>query len=61
MGQGDGTVIEIENQWNLLIDGGSTNKNAVGKYQLLPYLKSRGISRLVGFIFLIRMKIISAE
>ena len=48
VGQGDGTVIEIENQWNLLIDGGSTNKNAVGKYQLLPYLKSRGISRLDG-------------
>ena len=48
VGQGDGIVIEIENQWNLLIDGGSTNKNAVGKYQILPYLKSRGIARLDG-------------
>ena len=48
VGQGDGIVIEIENQWNILIDGGSTNKSALGQYQLLPYLKSRGISRLDG-------------
>ena len=48
VGQGDGIVIEIENQRNILIDGGSTNKSALGQYQLLPYLKSRGISRLDG-------------
>lgn len=48
VGQGDGIVIEIENQWNILIDGGSTNKSALGQYQLIPYLKSRGISRLDG-------------
>ena len=48
VGQGDGIVVEIENRWNILIDGGSTNKNELGKYQLLPYLKSRGISRLDG-------------
>lgn len=48
VGQGDGIVIEIENQWNILIDGGSTNKSMTGQYQLLPYLKSRGISRLDG-------------
>ena len=48
VGQGDGIVIEIENQWIILIDGGSTNKSALGQYQLLPYLKSRGISRLDG-------------
>ena len=48
VGQGDGIVIEIENQWNILIDGGSTNKSALGQYQLLPYLKSRGICRLDG-------------
>ena len=41
-------MVEIENRWNILIDGGSTNKNELGKYQLLPYLKSRGISRLDG-------------
>ena len=35
VGQGDGTVIEIENQWNLLIDGGSTEMIGVGKFQLL--------------------------
>ena len=48
VGQGDGIVVEIENQWNILIDGGSTNKKELGRYQLLPYLKSRGISRLDG-------------
>ena len=48
VGQGDGIVIEIENQWNILIDGGSTNKSALGQYQLIPYLKSRGISKLDG-------------
>ena len=48
VGQGDGIVVEIENRWSILIDGGSTNKSALGQYQLLPYLKSRGISRLDG-------------
>ncbi len=48
VGQGDGIVLEIENRWSILIDGGSTNKSALGQYQLLPYLKSRGISRLDG-------------
>ena len=48
VGQGDGIVIEIENKWNILIDGGSTNKSALGQYQLIPYLKSRGISKLDG-------------
>ena len=48
VGQGDGIVVEMENTWNILIDGGSTNKSALGQYQLLPYLKSRGISRLDG-------------
>lgn len=48
VGQGDGTVVEIENRWNLLIDGGSSNKTKTGQYQILPYLKSRGISHLDG-------------
>ena len=48
VGQGDGIVLEIEGTWNLLIDGGSSNKSAVGQYQILPYLKSRGKSRLDG-------------
>ena len=48
VGQGDGIVVEAEGKWNLLIDGGSTNKSAVGQYQILPYLKYRGISRLDG-------------
>lgn len=60
VGQGDGIVVEIENRWNILIDGGSTNKNELGKYQLLPYLKSRGFPDWTEFMFLTQMKIISA-
>lgn len=48
VGQGDGIVVEADNRWNLLIDGGSTNKSQTGQYQILPYLKSRGISHLDG-------------
>ena len=48
VGQGDGIVVQIKGKWNFLIDGGSTNKSAVGQYQILPYLKNQGISRLDG-------------
>lgn len=48
VGQGDAIVVEAENTWNLLIDGGSSNKSKTGQYQILPYLKSRGISHLDG-------------
>ena len=29
-----------------MMDGGSTSKNKVGQYQIIPFLKSRGIIRL---------------
>ena len=42
-------MVEIENRWNILIDGGQYEiRMNWEKYQLLPYLKSRGISRLDG-------------
>lgn len=48
VGQGDGIVIEAPKGYCFLIDGGSSNKSGVGQYQLLPYLKSQGISYLDG-------------
>lgn len=45
VGQGDGIVIRHKD-FNILIDGGSTSKQAVGEYQILPYLKHEGIGVL---------------
>ncbi|MGN0250480.1 MAG: DNA internalization-related competence protein ComEC/Rec2 [Oliverpabstia sp.] len=50
VGQGDGIVLRSGNV-QILVDGGSTSKNQVGKYILLPYLKHEGVSVLEG-IFL---------
>ena len=51
IGQGDAIVIQTPEGKNYLMDGGSTSRNKVGTYVLLPYLKSQGISHLDG-IFL---------
>lgn len=45
VGQGDGIVITA-GDFNILIDGGSTDIKDLGKYRLEPYLKSRGISKI---------------
>lgn len=45
VGQGDGIVIS-SGKMNMLIDGGSTSKKNVGKYQIIPFLKYKGIGRL---------------
>ena len=47
VGQGDCFVIRRHNTV-FLSDGGSMNVGEVGKYRILPYLKSRRISRLEG-------------
>lgn len=46
VGQGDATLIQTEQGKNYLIDGGSTSKQQVGAYQILPYLKYQGVSSL---------------
>lgn len=46
IGQGDAIVIETPSDQTFLIDGGSSSKKGVCQYQILPYLKSRGISRI---------------
>jgi len=45
VGQGDGIVISCQGK-HMLIDGGSTSKKNVGKYQIIPFLKYKGIGRL---------------
>ena len=45
VGQGDGIVLSSGNV-DILIDGGSTSKKNVGKYQIEPFLKYKGIGQL---------------
>lgn len=46
VGQGDGIILETPQGHHFLVDGGSSNKEGVGQYQLLPCLKNQGISYL---------------
>ncbi|RKM62942.1 DNA internalization-related competence protein ComEC/Rec2 [Butyrivibrio sp. XB500-5] len=45
VGQGDGIVIEAGRR-NILIDGGSSSNNKVGKYSVIPFLRYEGIGQL---------------
>lgn len=46
VGQGDGIVVELKTGEVFLFDCGSMNREQVGQYVLLPYLKYRGISKI---------------
>ncbi len=46
IGQGDCVIIRTPENRTFLIDSGSTNKNNIARYQLLPYLKSQRISHI---------------
>lgn len=48
VGQGDGILVETPEDHHFLIDGGSSNQSDLGRYCLLPALKSQGISWLDG-------------
>ena len=43
IGQGDCISIQLPQGQNFLIDGGSSNKKNIARYQILPFLKNRGI------------------
>ena len=43
IGQGDCISIQLPQGQNFLIDGGSSNKKNIAHYQILPFLKNRGI------------------
>lgn len=46
VGQGDGTFIQYADGTAVFIDGGSTSKDKIGKYTIIPFLKSKGISEI---------------
>lgn len=46
IGQGDCIVLEERGGINILIDGGSSDISGVGKYRIVPYLESHGISKI---------------
>lgn len=50
VGQGDAILIHTPGDTHFLVDGGSSNKFGIAQNQLLPYLKSQGISVLDGII-----------
>ena len=50
VGQGDGIFIQNDNGEHFFVDGGSSNVKDIGEYRILPFLKSRGIRSLRGWI-----------
>lgn len=46
VGQGDCIWVESEQGEHFLIDGGSTSKDKIGQYTIVPFLKYNGVSRL---------------
>lgn len=46
VGQGDGIVLETPGGSVVTIDGGSSDVKELGKYRLIPFLKSKGITRI---------------
>lgn len=46
VGQGDCIYLSENDRMHMLIDGGSSDKSDVAKYQMIPYLKYEGVSCL---------------
>ncbi|MDF2484164.1 MAG: putative rane protein [Herbinix sp.] len=46
VGQGDAIYMESKEGTSFLIDGGSANVGQVGRYRIVPFLKSKGVDRL---------------
>ena len=54
VGQGDGFVLETPDRRTLIVDGGSSSVDRVGRDRLIPYLKYEGIRR-VDYLFVTHM------
>ena len=50
VGQGDCIYLQEEGGVHMLIDGGSSDRNDVAAYQIIPFLKYKGVSRLDGVV-----------
>lgn len=50
VGQGDGIFIQTEEGEHFFVDGGSSDVNKVGAYRILPYLKSKKITSIKGWV-----------
>lgn len=46
VGQGDGVYLQAENGTDLFLDGGSSSKQQLGSYTILPFLKYNGIGSI---------------
>ncbi len=46
VGQGDGIFVRTDNGVNIFVDGGSTSVKQVGKYRIIPFLKSEGVKKI---------------
>lgn len=46
VGQGDGIFLQTKEGKGVFVDGGSTDVGKVGRYRILPFLKSRGIRKI---------------
>lgn len=46
VGQGDCIYLSEDSGFHMLIDGGSSDKSDVAKYQMIPFLKYEGVSHL---------------
>lgn len=46
VGQGDGIFIRTENGTTITVDGGSTSVDSVGKYRIIPFMKSQAIKKI---------------
>ncbi|MEE3481036.1 MAG: DNA internalization-related competence protein ComEC/Rec2 [Lachnospiraceae bacterium] len=46
VGQGDGLYLGTPSGTQIFIDGGSTDEKELGKYTILPFLRSRGIAAI---------------
>lgn len=46
VGQGDGSFLCTESGTTIFIDGGSSDVSQVGKFRILPFLKSKGIRHI---------------
>ena len=51
VGQGDGIFVQTPKRVTYLFDGGSTDIKQVAKYRIMPFLKSKGVTK-IDYVFI---------